>query len=75
MQLKIFESQKNIYYNINVSDIYETNGGAPQLDMEYTVFGQVIEGLDIIDAIASSPTDSYDRPKENISIISITVIK
>ncbi|MBK6363793.1 MAG: peptidylprolyl isomerase [Saprospiraceae bacterium] len=75
LQLKIFESQKNIYYNINVSDIYETNGGAPQLDMEYTVFGQVIEGLDIIDAIASSPTDSYDRPKENISIISITVIK
>ena len=75
LQLEIFESQKKIYYNNEVSAIYETKGGAPQLDMEYTVFGQVIEGLDIIDAIATSSTDSNDRPKENITILSITVIK
>jgi cyclophilin family peptidyl-prolyl cis-trans isomerase len=75
LQLNIFESQKNIYYNKDVSNMYENIGGAPQLDMEYTVFGQVIDGLDIIDKIATSPTDSNDRPKENISIISITVIK
>jgi len=45
---------------------YTTVGGAPHLDGEYTVFGQVIDGLDIIDKIAEQPTDNRDRPKEDI---------
>ncbi|MEO1099955.1 MAG: peptidylprolyl isomerase [Bacteroidota bacterium] len=47
-------------------DDYTTIGGTPHLDDEYTVFGKVIDGLDIIDKIAEQPTDRRDRPDENI---------
>jgi cyclophilin family peptidyl-prolyl cis-trans isomerase len=43
--------------------------------MEYTVFGQVIKGLDIIDAIAGQPTDKRDRPLQDVKIVSIKIIK
>jgi len=45
---------------------YTTVGGAPHLDGEYTVFGKVIKGLDIIDKIAAVPTVSGDRPFEDV---------
>jgi peptidyl-prolyl cis-trans isomerase B (cyclophilin B) len=47
-------------------EVYTTVGGAPHLDGEYTVFGKVIKGLDVIDWIAEQPTDKNDRPMENI---------
>src|SRR5690606_21903008 len=47
-------------------EVYTTVGGAPHLDGEYTVFGKVIKGLDVIDWIAEQPTDGNDRPLENI---------
>ncbi|MEM1407831.1 MAG: peptidylprolyl isomerase [Bacteroidota bacterium] len=47
-------------------EAYTTVGGTPHLDDEYTVFGEVIDGLDIIDKIAEQPTDRRDRPNENI---------
>ena len=56
------------------AEIYMTLGGTPHLDGSYTVFGEVIEGLDILDAIAASPCDAYDRPIEDV-IYSITLIK
>ena len=43
-------------------------------DQEYTVFGQVIKGLDVIDAIAGVQTDRNDRPREDISM-KVVVIK
>jgi cyclophilin family peptidyl-prolyl cis-trans isomerase len=46
---------------------YTTIGGAPHLDDEYTVFGEVIDGMEIIDKIAVQPTDQRDRPVEDIS--------
>jgi len=46
--------------------VYRTLGGTPFLDMNYTVFGEVISGLDVIDKIASAPTDGNDRPLKNI---------
>jgi peptidyl-prolyl cis-trans isomerase B (cyclophilin B) len=54
---------------------YKSLGGTPHLDYAYTVFGEVIEGLEVIDAIASEPTDERDRPLEDVKIISITVLK
>lgn len=54
---------------------YTTVGGTPHLDNEYTVFGQVIAGLDVIDKIASVRTGPGDRPVEDVAIKSITVIE
>jgi peptidyl-prolyl cis-trans isomerase B (cyclophilin B) len=55
-------------------DDYTTIGGTPHLDDAYTVFGEVIEGLDIIDKIASVPVDNYNRPVEDVKIISVKVL-
>lgn len=53
---------------------YTTLGGAPHLDMNYTIFGEIVEGLDIIDKIAAVKTDKNDRPKENVRM-KISIIK
>lgn len=53
---------------------YMILGGTPQLDNSYTVFGETIDNLDLIDTIAKQPKDSADRPKEDIKI-SMTVKK
>jgi peptidyl-prolyl cis-trans isomerase B (cyclophilin B) len=47
---------------------YTTDGGTPQLDGEYTVFGQVVEGLDVIDKIAAVQTGRGDRPVQDIKM-------
>ncbi len=44
------------------------------LDGQYSIFGEVIEGLDVIDRIAAVPTDRYDRPYEDVMIISVTPV-
>ncbi|MDG1477110.1 MAG: peptidylprolyl isomerase [Vicingaceae bacterium] len=48
--------------------VYETEGGTPQLDMNYTVFGEVIEGFDVIDKIAAVAKGRADRPKEDVKM-------
>lgn len=47
-------------------EVYKTLGGAPHLDRNYTVFGEVIKGLEVIDRIAAVETDRYDRPLEDV---------
>lgn len=47
-------------------EVYTTKGGAPNLDDEYTVFGQVISGMEVVDAIAEQSTDGMDKPLEEI---------
>lgn len=49
-------------------EVYKTVGGAPFLDMQYTVFGEVIEGLDVIDKIAEVETDRNDRPTKDVKM-------
>ena len=56
-------------------DAYATTGGVPHLDAQYTVFGEVIEGLDVIDKIAAVEKGANDRPVEDVKIIKMTVIK
>jgi peptidyl-prolyl cis-trans isomerase B (cyclophilin B) len=46
--------------------VYKTIGGTPHLDQNYTVFGEVIKGAEVIDTIAGQPRDSYDRPQKDI---------
>jgi cyclophilin family peptidyl-prolyl cis-trans isomerase len=55
-------------YSEEARETYKTLGGTPFLDMQYTVFGYVIEGLDIVDSIAAVPTDRRrgDRPLEDV---------
>ena len=54
---------------------YTTVGGTPHLDGQYTVFGEVVEGMDVVDAIQNAATDRADRPVEDIKIIKATVVK
>jgi cyclophilin family peptidyl-prolyl cis-trans isomerase len=56
-------------------NVYKTLGGTPRLDSTYTVFGEVTEGLNIVDKIAEVPTDSNDKPISDIKIIKIKIIK
>ena len=55
--------------------IYSTIGGMPHLDNNYTVFGEVIEGMDIVEAISNVRTDRRNRPVDDITINKITIIQ
>ncbi len=48
--------------------IYTTTGGYPSLDGSYTVFGEIVEGMDVLDKIAAAETDKADRPLKDIKI-------
>jgi peptidylprolyl isomerase len=54
--------------------VYKTTGGVPRLDCTYTVFGEVTEGLDVVDRIASAATDNNDRPVSDIRILNMKII-
>ena len=69
-----FGPQDNPGYPDFANEVYATVGGTPHLDAEYTVFGKVVEGLDIIDQIAGVETNQRDRPLEDIRM-NIQVIK
>ena len=62
------EDRKGIKYTAEQKASYEKSGGTPFLDMEYTVFGEIIEGLEVIDKIAAVKTDRGDRPAENVTM-------
>ncbi len=73
-ELNILTQRGMASFTEESSKIYTTLGGTPHLDGSYTVFGEVIEGLEIIDVIASEPCDAYNRPLEDV-IYSISLIK
>lgn len=56
-------------------EVYKTMGGTPFLDGEYTVFGEVVEGLDVIDKIAAQKTGANDCPVEDIVILKAKLSK
>jgi peptidyl-prolyl cis-trans isomerase B (cyclophilin B) len=74
MSLKpIVEQQLGVSTEKNVSSelvkAYTTTGGAPHLDGQYTVFGKVIKGLEVIDKIAAQPVDQAHRPMDDVRMM------
>ncbi len=60
-------------YPANCVEAYEKVGGTPWLDYHHTVFGQVYDGMDVVDAIASAAVDGRDKPIDEIKILGIDV--
>ena len=63
---EITDAQKNLYTTV---------GGTPFLDGQYTVFGEITKGLEIVDKIQNVATDQFDRPLEDVRILSIRIIE
>ena len=55
-------------------ELYRKTGGSPHLDGQYTVFGQVTEGLDVVERIQQAMVDDYDRPIDDIRILKARVV-
>jgi cyclophilin family peptidyl-prolyl cis-trans isomerase len=70
----IYDSGPKFKLSAEQRDAYTTIGGYPSLDGEYTVFGEVVEGLDVIDKIAAVPTNDKNRPLENV-MMKIELVK
>jgi len=64
--LDVLEIRNGMTYSPQQREEYATLGGTPHLDMGYTVFGRIIDGLDVIDKIAAVQTDPRNRPVEDI---------
>ena len=56
-------------------EVYKTIGGSPSLDQKYTIFGEVIKGIEVIDSIAAVPTGERNRPVTDVKIIKASLIK
>ena len=58
-----------------IRETYKTIGGVPFLDNQYTVYGEVIEGIEVVDAIQQVKTNKQDRPTENVIIKSVKIME
>jgi peptidylprolyl isomerase len=76
--LKMFDyltTQGDFKFTDEQVNEYKTRGGVPRLDGTYTVFGEVTEGLDVVDKIASVPTDASDKPVTDVKILKIKIVR
>lgn len=73
-QLERFRDYYGKTFTKEMVDVYTTLGGTPHLDGDYTVFGEVVEGLDIVDKIAAVKTGYMDAPVEPVIIISAEIL-
>jgi len=68
-------SRNNYKQPANQEKVYRRTGGIPHLDMRYTVYGEVISGMNVVDKICATATNSKDRPLKNIRIKTIIIKK
>lgn len=73
--LAAMEARTGRNYSAGQKIVYREEGGTPHLDGGYTVFGQLIEGFDVLDRIASAPTGGADRPVEDVRILKAGLVK
>src|SRR5574344_2866065 len=69
------KSGGTIVFNDKIKNDYQTIGGAPHLDGLYTVFGEVVDGIDVVDKIQNVEKDNNNRPINDIKILKATVVK
>ena len=62
-------------FSASQREMYKTVGGTPHLDGNYTVFGEVLEGMDVVDKIAAQPRDRKDRPNKDIPMTKVRLMK
>lgn len=72
MQLK---KSKLLHFSATQRKIYTTIGGVPQMDGDYTVFGEVTKGLDVLDKINKLKVDGTQRPMKDVRILKATIVK
>lgn len=65
-EIEILKTRYGVHFTPEQEALYTTVGGTPHLDGQYTVFGEVVDGLEVIDKIAAVATDGNDRPLEDI---------
>ena len=58
-----------------VREVYKEIGGSPHLDGQYTVFGEVVSGLEVVDAIQKVDVDDMAKPLEDIRVTKVQVLK
>ena len=74
MELDKMESEKNMKFTDEQRQAYMMEGGAPHLDGNYTVFGEVVDGMKVVDKIQFVETNSDDRPTKNIAIKTMRIV-
>ncbi|MBN3035352.1 MAG: peptidylprolyl isomerase [Bacteroidales bacterium] len=67
-EITMTENQGKFKYSDEQREIYRTIGGTPFLDYQYTVFGEVVDGLEVIDRIATVQTDAMDKPLKDVKM-------
>lgn len=70
---ELADKEPDFHFTPEQIEAYTTVGGTPHLDGEYTVFGEVVEGMDIVDKIQQVKTDRSDRPEEDVKILKATI--
>jgi peptidyl-prolyl cis-trans isomerase B (cyclophilin B) len=74
-ELNSFEAQRGSKFSPEQREAYKMLGGTPHLDGGYTVYGEVIQGLEIIDLIAAVKTAPGDRPVEDVKIVKAVIVQ
>lgn len=69
------ERQKGIKYNETQRQLYRERGGRPDLDNEYTVFGEIVKGIEIAEAISQLPGNPANRPNQDVVMTKVSIVR